>query len=109
MQQHSPFVLILIILRQYILIVILEKRFKYEDIFKCFVREFEYGTNRDGYLSYENLIIQLEDCIDVTKGIYGNNFILQFMVDHSCGHDWQLEDGLNVKSINFGHSKKSAA
>ena len=36
------------------------------------------------------------------KGIYGNDFILKFMVDHSCGHDWQREDGLNINLINSG-------
>ena len=39
----------------------------------------------------------------MTKGIYGNNFILQFMVDNSCGHYQKYEDGLNVNVINVGH------
>ena len=71
--------------------------FEHEDIFKCFVREFEYGAKKDGYWSYENLIIQSEDCIDVTKGVYGDKFILQFGVDHSCGHDRQCENGLKTE------------
>ena len=63
------------------------KMFQYEDIFKSFVRGFEYVAKKYVYWSYEHLIIQLEDCINVMKGIYGNDFILKFMVDHSCGHD----------------------
>ena len=38
------------------------------------------------------------------KVIYGNNFVQQFMVDNSCGHDWQREDGLNVNAMNVGHA-----
>ena len=41
--------------------------------------------------------------VDVMKGIYGNNFILQFMVDHYCENYLQREDGLNVNAINVGH------
>ena len=53
-----------------------KKMFQYEDIFNFFVKKFEYGEKKDGYWSYEYLIIQLEDCIGVMKGIYGDNFIL---------------------------------
>ena len=76
--------------------------FKHDDIFKCFVRAFEYGIRKDGYWSYEHLIIQLEDCLDVIKGIYDDRFSIHFMVDHSCGHDRQRGDGLNVNAMNIG-------
>ena len=65
--------------------------------------EFEYGAKKYGYWSYEHLIIQLEDCIDVMKGVYGNNFIILFMVDNSFGNNWQRKDGLNVDAVNVGH------
>ena len=65
--------------------------------------KFEYGTKKNGYWSYKHLTIQLEDCIDVMKVICGNNFILQFMVDYSCGHDRQREDVLNVNAMNVRH------
>ena len=74
-----------------------EKIFQHEDIFKCFIKEFYYGAKKYGYWSYKHLIIQLEDCIDEKKGIYGNNFILKFMVEHSCGHDRQREYGKKCK------------
>jgi hypothetical protein len=33
-----------------------------------------------------------------------------FLLDHSCGHDWQREDGLNVENMNksFGSNKTTA-
>ena len=40
------------------------------------------------------------------KGIYGNKFILKFMVDHSCVHDRQHEDGLNTIAMNVGHGRR---
>ena len=80
-----------------------DKMFQYEDIFKSFVRGFEYVAKKYVYWSYEHLIIQLEDCIDVMKEIYGNDFILQFIVDNSCGHEQKREDGINVNVTNVGH------
>ena len=35
------------------------KMFQHEDIFKLFVRVFEYGAKKYGYWSYRHLIIQL--------------------------------------------------
>ena len=40
------------------------------------------------------------------KGTYGNNCILQFMVDHSYGHDQQCAYGLNVNAIDVGHGRR---
>ena len=54
----------------------------------------------------KNLIIQLEDCINVMKGLYGNKFIPQFIVDYSCVHYQQREYGLNVNSMNIGHGRR---
>ena len=71
--------------------------------YKCFVRAFEYGARKMGYWSYEHLIIQLEDCIDVLRAIYQDRFEIQIMVDHSCGHDRQRDVGLNVHNMNVGY------
>jgi len=32
-----------------------------------FVREFEYGAKTKGYWSYQHMVLQLEDCVDVLK------------------------------------------
>ena len=70
------------------------------------VLEFEYGANAEGYWVYEHMVLQLEDCVDCLKVLYPEyDFI--FMLDHSCGHDRQREDGLNVENMNksYGGNK----
>ena len=60
-----------------------------------FTEEFFYGANKEGYWSYEHLTVQLEDCMDVLKALYPvSEYEFQFLVDHSCGHCRQREDGL---------------
>ena len=51
-----------------------------------FVRYLEYGANNDGYWKYENMIMQLEDCVDILQYIYPQ-FGLIFLFDHSNGHN----------------------
>ena len=46
------------------------------------------------------MVIQLEDCVDVLKAIYGEKFDYCFLFDHSNGHDRQRPDGLNVNKIS---------
>ena len=73
-----------------------------------FVREFEYGVNAQGYWSYEHMVMQLEDCIDCLKVVYPEiDFV--FLLDHSCDHDRQREDGLNVAKMSksFGGKQRS--
>jgi hypothetical protein len=53
-----------------------------------FIREFEYGQNSDGYWSYEHMVLQMEDCIDVMKVLHPEVDVL-LLFDHSCGHDGQ--------------------
>ena len=71
-----------------------------------FVLEFEYGANAEGYWVYEHMVLQLEDCVDCLMVLYLEIDFL-FMLDHSCGHDRQREDGLNVKNMNksYGGNK----
>ena len=72
-----------------------------------FVREFEYGANSEGYWSYQHMVLQLEDCVDVLAVLFPQYEFL-FMFDHSCGHDRQKEDGLNVTRMtkSFGGAQK---
>ena len=59
-----------------------------------------YGSGKDRYWSYEHLVIQLEDCLDVLQCLYKDKFDIKINVDHSCGHDRQKEDALNVNRMN---------
>jgi len=72
-----------------------------------FIREFEYGYKGEGYWSYEHMVIQLEDCIDCLKVLY-LQYDFVFLLDHSCGHDQQREDGLNAGKMSktFGGRQK---
>ncbi|CAJ1943690.1 unnamed protein product [Cylindrotheca closterium] len=57
------------------------------------------------------MVIQLEDCIDVSQALHGNDYDYDylFMFDHSNGHDKQRPDGLNANAMNkgFGGSQPS--
>jgi hypothetical protein len=64
-----------------------------------FIREFEYGSKGEGYWSYEHMVIQLEDCIHCLKVLYPQ-YDFVFLLDHSCGHDRQREDGLNAGKMS---------
>ena len=65
-----------------------------------FSRKLEYGSLKEGYWSYEDMVIQLEDCVDVLKAINGEKYDYCFLFDHSNGHDRLREDGLNLNNIN---------
>ena len=72
---------------------------KKKDAKSPFVLEFEYGCNNEGYWCYENMVCLLEDCTDVLKVLYPQyDFFSLF--DHSCGHDKQPEDTLNVENMS---------
>ncbi len=59
-----------------------------------FVIEFEYGANNDGYWAYGHCLYPQYD--------------LLFMFDHSCGHDRQREDGLNVENMSRNYGGKQS-
>ena len=68
-----------------------------------FVRQLEYGANKEGYWDFDCMALQLEDCIDCMKVIHPNlEFV--FLLDHSNGHDKIRPDGLNAKKVrkNYG-------
>jgi hypothetical protein len=71
------------------------------------IREFEYGQNSDGYWSYEHMVLQREDCIDVMKVFHPEVDVL-LLFDHSCSHDRQREDGLNVENMSKGYGGKQS-
>jgi hypothetical protein len=66
---------------------------------RLFILEFEYGASGEGYWVHEHIVLQLEDCIDCQKVLYPEQEFL-FLLDHSCGHDRQRDDGLNVENMN---------
>ena len=70
-----------------------------------FVRELEYGANKEGYWTYECMSIQVEDCIDCMKVLYPNYDIV-FLFDHSNGHDRLQPNGLSVNKIRKGFGGK---
>lgn len=65
-----------------------------------FVWEFDYGKNKEGYWNYSYMVIQLEDCVDVVRALYGDDFEYVFLFDHSCGHDKKRTDGLDAGKMN---------
>jgi hypothetical protein len=71
-----------------------------------FVFEFEYGASREGYWVYEPMLLQLEDCADCLKVLYPQHDSL-FLLDHSCEHDRQRVDALNIENMNklYGDNK----
>ena len=69
-----------------------------------FVQELEYGQNKEGYWTYDRMILQLEDCVDVLKVLFPDfDFIILF--DHSNGHDRLQTDGLSITKINVGYGR----
>jgi hypothetical protein len=68
-----------------------------------FVIVFEYEASNEGYWCYEQMILQLEDCLDVLKTLY-SHYDLLILFDHSCGHNKQQPNGLNAQnmSTNYG-------
>jgi hypothetical protein len=72
-----------------------------------FVRYLEYGKGKDGYWSYNHMVLQLEDCTDVFKVLYPR-FDIVYELDHSSGHDKEKADGLTTtpSMLNWEHGGK---
>ena len=64
-----------------------------------FKRFMQYGNMSDGYWLYEDMIIQVEDCVDCLKALYGNTYNYLFLFDHSNGHDCLSPDALSPTAI----------
>jgi hypothetical protein len=63
-----------------------------------FIVEFKYGANAEGYWTYDHMVLQFEDCVDVLMVLYPENEYM-FHFDHSCDHDRKRPDGLCVNSM----------
>ena len=66
-----------------------------------FVRTLEYGSGNSGYWSYDDMILQLEDCVDCLKAINNEKYDYLFLFDHSNGHDRLRPDGLSEKKTKI--------
>jgi hypothetical protein len=66
-----------------------------------FIRYLEYSKGKDGYWSYNHMVLQLEDCTDVFKVLYPQ-FDIVFELDHSSGHDKEKADGLTTTPPMLG-------
>ena len=73
-----------------------------------FVQFFEYGNKKEGYWSYEHMMCQLEDVIDVLSVAIGVDYKYLFLFDHSCGHDRSRPDGLHVSNMNINFGGKQS-
>jgi hypothetical protein len=73
-----------------------------------FMQLLEYGANNNGYWSYELMVIQFEDCIDVLQTLYPQ-FDYVFLVGHSNGHDRMKPNGLNAQKVNKYYGGKQVS
>ena len=64
-----------------------------------FIRRLEYGQNKEGYWSYDHMVVQMEDVVDILQMQFPE-FDFIFLVDHSNGHDRLQPDGLNINKIS---------
>jgi hypothetical protein len=53
------------------------------------------------------MVLQFEVCVDCLQ-VIAPQFDYLFLFDHSCGHDKQREDGLNVKNMTKSFGGKQA-
>jgi hypothetical protein len=66
-----------------------------------FVRYLEYGKGKDGYWSYNHMVLQLEDCTDTFKVLHPS-FDIVYELDHSSGHNKEKADGLTTTPSMLG-------
>ena len=67
-----------------------------------FVKEFEYSVSGEGYWTYQHMVLQLEDCVNGLTVLFPEYAFL-FLFDHSCVHDKQKKDGLNMEKMTKKH------
>jgi len=96
-----------------------------------FVIMFDYGNSAEGYWTYDRMVLQLEDCIDVLDALHsspyteGNaaqrhmtlvpdtqdklvrDYDYAFGFDWSNGHDRKKPDGLDIKGMTSKPSAKA--
>eukprot|EP00957_Ditylum_brightwellii_P105717 8061520-Ditylum_brightwellii.AAC.2 len=76
-----------------------------------FIKTFEYGNadGRERYWTYDHMVLQVEDILDVLFIAYGIQFDVLLLFDHSCSHDRMRCDALHVNSMAVGFGGKSAS
>ena len=97
-----------------------------------FCKLFDYGAQAEGYWTYDHMVLQMEDCIDVLDALFSrrctpnshnphNQFVPNtatpnslvrlfdyvYVVDHSNGHDRKRPDGLDIFGLRRGPTSKS--
>lgn len=97
-----------------------------------FMIVFDYGNNAEGYWTYDRMVIQLEDCIDIMDALHSSppedvdaqrrchmtrvpnattellrHFDYAFGFDHSQGHDRKRPDALDVNELRKGPSSSA--
>lgn len=65
-----------------------------------FIRFIEYGSGKDGYWTYNHMVLQLEDCIDCLKVVLVD-FDIAFELDQSSGHAHNRPDGRNLSNMSM--------
>mmetsp|Transcript_46844 Transcript_46844/g.56680 ORF Transcript_46844/g.56680 Transcript_46844/m.56680 type:complete len:227 (+) Transcript_46844:16-696(+) len=82
-----------------------------------FVQMLEHGQGKDGYWTYNHMVVQIEDVIDTMVCLYPDPndptrcmFNICFELDHSSGHAKDQENGLStvpsIISISHGGSQR---
>ena len=64
-----------------------------------FICTFKFGGT-NGYWTGNHAIIQVEDCIDCAKEVFGDRVEIVFLFDHISGHSKKRTNGLDVKVMN---------
>ena len=70
-----------------------------------FLRMLEHGQGKDGYWTYNHMVLQVEDVVDCMTVLFPDqdeptrcHFDLAFELDHSSGHSKDRVDGLSTVS-----------
>ena len=69
-----------------------------------FVKYFGFGENKEGYWSYDHMVVQFEDCVDRIRGIFEDQYDLMFLFDHSSVHVKKKTHGLDAGAMTKGYS-----
>ena len=67
-----------------------------------FIKRFEFGFSADGYWTYNNMVIQFKDVIDVIMSLFPQFDVVE-VFDHSSGHAKKQIDVLYNGNINKYH------
>ncbi len=68
-----------------------------------FVKYFELGANNEGYWGYNNMVLQLEDCVDCLMQGVRPELDFVFLFDQSSRHTKMQIDSLHMRNMNVSH------